>query len=259
MTHTDTLMTHSLSLILTTMAALALALPGDSLRAETASDPIARALAHPDRPEGESSDDETRRPAEVLRFAGLQQGMAVLELEASGGWYTEILSRAVGESGRVVMQNPPAFESFTGDKDNQRADRLANVTLSTTNFDELESADASIDLVTWILGPHELWFAPGGQSLGDPDKAMSEIARVLKPGGRFLAIDHQASAEAGPETGGSLHRIHSQLIQDMAAAVGLQLIDTSDLFANENDPLTNSAFDPSIRGQTEKFVLLMQK
>jgi predicted methyltransferase len=37
------------------------------------------------------------------------------------------------------------------------------------------------------------------------------------------------------------------------------MIKTSELFANENDPLTNSAFDPSIRGQTEKFVLLMQK
>ena len=86
----------------------------------------------------------------------------------------EIMSRAVGAAGSVTMQNPPAFES-TGDADNDRAARLSNVTLSTTNFDELEPASGSIDLVTWILGPHELWFAPGGNSLGDPQKPSMKL------------------------------------------------------------------------------------
>lgn len=220
---------------------------------------ISKALAHPERSSEERADDPTRKPLEVLSFAGLAPGMKVLELEASGGWYTEILSRVVGHSGHVVMQNPPAFESFTGDKDNDRADRLDNVTLSTTNFDALEPEDSSIDLVTWILGPHELWFAPGGQSLGDPSQTFSEIARVLKTGGHFLAIDHQASDDAGVESGGSLHRINDQLITQFAAEAGLKLERSSDLFANPDDPLTVSAFDPSIRGKTTKFVLLFSK
>ena len=102
-------------------------------------------------------------PLEVLAFAGIERGMTVLELEAGGGYYTEILSRTVGPDGTVIMHNPPAFESFAGEGIRQRTagNRLSNVDVSRTNFDSLEAVDGSVDLVTWILGPHELWWEPG--------------------------------------------------------------------------------------------------
>lgn len=228
--------------------------------AQSSADLVASALAHPDRPSEEADDDARRMPLEVLSFAGIEAGMDILEMEAGGGWYTEILSRAVGPNGSVMMQNPPAFESFTGDADNDRAARLPNVTLSTVNFDELEAANGSIDLVTWILGPHELWFFPGDNvSLGNPEVTFREIARVLKPGGRFLAIDHEAAADSGPEVGGTLHRIRGDLIAEYAEAAGLSVIRTSSIHRNPEDPLTNSVFDPSIQGRTDKFVILFEK
>ena len=241
------------------LASALLLLSFNNASAQSSADLVADALSHPDRPSEESADDARRKPLEVLSFAGIQAGMDVLELEAGGGWYTEILSRTVGSRGSVMMQNPPAFESFTGDADDNRAGSLANVTLSTTNFDELEAADGSIDLVTWILGPHELWFAPGGQSLGNPDVTFREIARVLKPGGRFLAIDHHATADAGPEVGGTLHRIGEGLITEYAEAAGLSVIRTSTIHLNPDDPLTVGVFDPSIQGRTSKFVVLYEK
>ena len=228
--------------------------------AQSSADLVASALAHPDRPSEEADDDARRMPLEVLSFAGIEAGMDILEMEAGGGWYTEILSRAVGPNGSVMMQNPPAFESFTGDADNDRAARLPNVTLSTVNFDELEAANGSIDLVTWILGPHELWFFPGDNvSLGNPEVTFREIARVLKPGGRFLAIDHEAAADSGPEVGGTLHRIRGDLIAGYAEAAGLSVIRTSSIHRNPEDPLTNGVFDPSIQGRTDKFVILFEK
>lgn len=228
--------------------------------AQSSADLVASALSHPDRPSEEAADDARRMPLEVLSFAGIEAGMDVLEMEAGGGWYTEILSRVVGPNGSVMMQNPPAFESFTGDADNDRAARLANVTLSTVNFDELEAASGSIDLVTWILGPHELWFFPGDNvSLGDPEETFREIARVLKPGGRFLAIDHEAAADSGPEVGGTLHRIRGDLIAEYAEAAGLSVIRTSSIHRNPEDPLTIGVFDPSIQGRTDKFVILFEK
>lgn len=230
-----------------------------SAQAQSSADLVAAALSHPDRPSEEAGDDARRMPLEVLSFAGITSGMDVLEMEAGGGWYTEIISRTVGPAGSVTMQNPPAFESFTGDADNNRAASLANVTLSTTNFDELEPASGSIDLVTWILGPHELWFAPGGQSLGDPETTFREIARVLKPGGRFLAIDHLAASDSGPEVGGTLHRIRDDLITDYAEAAGLTVIRSSQMHSNPEDPLTAGVFDPSIQGRTSKFVVLYEK
>ena len=227
--------------------------------AQSSADLVAAALSHSDRPGEEAADDMRRMPLEVLSFAGIESGMDVLELEAGGGWYTEIIARTVGNSGQVYMQNPPAFEGFTGDADDNRAASLSNVTLSTTNFDELEPGNGSIDLVTWILGPHELWFEPQGTSLGDPETSFEEIARVLKSGGRFLAVDHHAAEGAGPEVGGTLHRIEESLIIEHAEAAGLTLIRSSALHLNPDDPLTNGVFDPSIQGQTSKFVLLFEK
>ena len=95
-------------------------------------------------------------------------------MEAGGGWYTEIMSRAVG----VVVVLPcrtSGFESFTGDADNDRAARLSNVTLSTTNFDELEPASGSIDLVTWIRVPMSCGSRRVAIPLGIPQKPSMKL------------------------------------------------------------------------------------
>jgi len=229
------------------------------VQADSAAELVANALIHGDRPAADAADDGRRMPLEVLAFAGIEQGMHVFEMEAGGGYYTEILSRAVGPAGSVVMQNPPPFDSFVGDEPAQRAARLANVRLSKTNFDALDAADNSMDMVTWILGPHELWFEPEGISLGDPAASFAEIVRILKPGGVFLAIDHHAAAGAPAEVGGTLHRTPESLITEYAQAAGLSVLRSSNLHLNDDDPLTNGVFDPSIQGQTSKFVVLYRK
>lgn len=227
--------------------------------AQSSADLVAASLNHGDRPSEDAGDDARRMPIEVLSFAGIDAGMDVYEMEAGGGWYTEIIARTVGANGSVTMQNPPSFESFTGDADDNRAASLSNATLDTTNFDDLGAGNSSMDLVTWILGPHELWFAPGGESLGDPDDTFAEIVRILKPGGRLLAIDHDALDGAGPEVGGTLHRIEGSLIQEYAEAAGLTLIRSSNMHRNPEDPMTAGVFDPSIQGRTNKFVMLFEK
>ena len=126
----------------------------------TSADLVANALNHSDRPSEDAAADARRMPLEVLAFAGLEEGMTILELEAGAGYYTEILSRALGATGLVIMQNPAAFDGFFGEAVENRLanNRLSNVRLSKTNFDDLDAADNSIDMGTWILGPHELGF-----------------------------------------------------------------------------------------------------
>ena len=120
-------------------------------------------------------------------------------------------------------------------------------------------ADNSIDLVTWILGPHELGFAPDGKSLGDPETSFTEIARILKPGGVFLAIDHDAVKGSGLEVGGTIHRGDEVAITALANAAGLTLADSSDLLKNADDDLTAMVFSPNVRGKTSRFVLRFEK
>ncbi|MDE0731664.1 MAG: methyltransferase domain-containing protein [Gammaproteobacteria bacterium] len=222
---------------------------------------VAAALAHSDRPSGDSAADAGRMPGDVLRFAGLETGMDVFEVEAAGGYYTEILSRAVGSSGSVILQHPPGLMGFVGDGIDVRTanNRLSNVTVSISNFDKLDAADNSMDIVTWILGPHELGFAPEGNSLGDAAGAFREIARILKPGGVLLASDHIAANGAGVEAGGTLHRIEESIVTDWAEAAGLSIAATSDMFKNATDPLTEGVFAPAIRGKTSKFLVLYRK
>src|SRR5690606_837315 len=160
-------------------------------------------LADPARTEADKNDDAARKPAEVLAFAQIRPGDTILEMEAGRGWYSDIISGAVGPAGKLIVQYPPEFAY--GDpafKARTDAGRLANATITRTHFDTLEADDASVDKVLWILGPHEVYYTPANtQGLGDPAKTYAEIVRVLKPGGEFIAMDHSATPGAPTTTG----------------------------------------------------------
>src|ERR1700729_2782665 len=63
---------------------------------------IAAAVASPNRPDKDTSRDAARKPAEVLAFAGVKPGEQVLELIPGGGYFTRLLSGAVGSEGHVT-------------------------------------------------------------------------------------------------------------------------------------------------------------
>jgi predicted methyltransferase len=222
----------------------------------------AAAVADPRRPDADRADDERRKPSAALAFFEIAPGMRVFEIEAGAGWYTELLSHLVGPGGSVVMQNPEGFRAFVGEQIDARLKdgRLANVRQSLSNFDALEAPDGSVDVVTWVQGPHELYYTPSeGVSLGDPVRAYAEIFRILKPGGAFAVIDHSAVAGAPEATGNELHRVDRAIVVDMAAAAGFTLEAESDVLANSDDPRTITVFDPAIRGKTDQFALRFRK
>ncbi len=222
----------------------------------------AASVANPSRPEADVADDEMRKPAEVLTFIAIEPGMSVFEMEAGGGYYTELYSSIVGGDGEVVMQNPQSFDNFLGDALELRLadNRLANVRSSRTLFDNLDAADGSMNIVTWILGPHELYFTPaGGEGFGDVEASYSEVMRVLKPGGTFVILDHAAAAGSPETTGDTLHRIDPAIVKGLAEAAGFVLIDESDILANPDDMYDMGVFDPAVRRKTDRFLLKYQK
>lgn len=222
---------------------------------------VLEAIAHPDRPAADVARDEQRKPLETLEFVHIAPGMTILELEAGGGYFTELFARTVGPEGRVYMQNPQAFDVFVADALEERlaGDRLPKVIQLRTNFDELTLEDESVDIVTWFQGPHELWVEPDGEKLGAPEASFAEIARVLRPGGVFVAIDHRAEEGTGTEMGSQLHRISEGIVTDYAEAAGLLLGQQGDFLANPEDPLTINVLDASIQGQTDQFALYFIK
>jgi predicted methyltransferase len=222
----------------------------------------AAAVADSRRPEDDRKEDERRKPAAALEFFQIAPGMSVFEIEAGAGWYTELLSHAVGPQGSVVMQNPEGFRAFVGEQIDARLaeGRLANVRQSLSNFDSLDAPDNSVDVATWVQGPHELYYTPGdGASLGDPARSYAEIFRILKPGGVFAAIDHSAVAGAPESAGNELHRVDRAIVVRMAESAGFSLDAESAFLANPDDPRTITVFDPAIRGKTDQFALRFRK
>lgn len=239
--------------------------PVEHVAAQSAPDYAAIAAAavnNPNRWPDDSAKDERRKPAETLAFFEIAPGMNVFEIEAGGGYFTELYSHAVGPEGSVVMQNPEGFLSFFGEELTVRiADgRLANVRQSLSIFDAFDAADGSMDLVTWVQGPHELYYKPeDGTSLGDPAASYAEIFRILKPGGVFAAIDHSAAAGAPESSGDELHRIDKALVIRMAEEAGFVLDGEGDFLANPEDDRTIMVFDPAVRGKTDQFALRFRK
>jgi predicted methyltransferase len=227
---------------------------------------VMMSIQHLDRLEKDKADDKQRKPDQVLQFTGVWPGMTVLEIEAGSGYYTEILSRIVGPEGRVIWQNPNAFDPYMKPEDvearfGKSGNRLANVDRLKTNFDAFESIpDNSVDLVTWFLGPHELFFTPeDGNTFGTPEKSYAEIYRVLKPGGKFVALDHKATPGAPETSGNTTHRIDPATVRERAENAGLQFSKASNILANSTDDYNKGVFDPSVRRKTDRFLHMYEK
>lgn len=241
----------------------------ESITAETSdySSSVLAAIQNANRSETDTADDVVRKAEGVLNFAGVGPGMSVLELEAGGGYYTELLSYITGFEGNIMHQNPAAFDDFLKEEDitarfGADGNRLPNVTRHKSNFDDLSfAADGSVDMVTWFLGPHELWYPDenGDLTLGEPAAVYSEIFRVLKPGGKFIALDHKAAPGTPETSGGSTHRIDPAHIRKSAGAAGLKFSKESNLLANPTDDYEVIVFDPSVRRKTDRFLHIYVK
>ena len=64
-------------------------------------------LAVDSRPMQDKARDGARRPYQVMQLLGVEEGMTALDVGAGGGWYTRVLSAAVGSSGHVISQVGP--------------------------------------------------------------------------------------------------------------------------------------------------------
>lgn len=223
---------------------------------------IAAAVADSARPEADRERDESRKSEAMLTFMEVKRGLSIFEIESGDGYLTELFSRAVGDEGAIVMQNPKEFRSFMGERIDARLaeGRLPNVRASYSPFDALDADDASMDLVTWVWGPHELYCRAdcGDVAVGDAATAYSEIFRILRPGGVFVVIDHAAAEGSLETTGNDLHRIDPAIVKRMAGLARFVLEAEGDFLVNPDDPLSVSIEDIQ-RDRTSQFTLRFRK
>jgi predicted methyltransferase len=215
-------------------------------------------LADESRPAADKARDDGRKPAEVIAFLGITPGMQVLDLFASAGYYTEVLSKAVGESGTVYCQNNPRVLEMRGGAagkaldDRLKDNRLANVQRLDMSVAELALPPASLDAVTFVLNFHDTYNREPQAAVG----ILKLASRFLKPGGFIGLIDH-VGTEGNDNA--KLHRANVAAVRKAIADAGLKIAAESDILANPADDHTKMVFDPEIRGHTDRFLFKVVK
>lgn len=219
---------------------------------------IEKALADPSRPAADTARDAARHPGEILALAEVKPGDTVIDYIMGGGYFTRILSAAVGPKGVVYAYQPAEFIKFKaqyGEDQKTVAAALANVKPLNGPMTALDLPDGA-DVAITVQNYHDQHLKPF--PVDTAAKANAEIFKSLKPGGVFLVIDHAAlpGATTAPD---ALHRIDIAQVKSEVEAAGFKLEAESPLLASAADPHTASVFDPGIRGKTDQFILKFRK
>jgi len=91
------------------------------------------------------------------------------------------------------------------------------------------------------------------------DAVMPQVLKSLKSGGKLLIIDHNTNVGQGKEATNSLHRIEAAFVKADLEKRGFRLVSSTDILANSNDDHSKGVFDKSIRGKSDRFVMLFEK
>lgn len=217
---------------------------------------IAEAIAAPDRPQGDLDRDARRRPAVTLEILDPQPGDHVLDLAAGGGYMSRLYSSMVGEDGLVTAQNSPAFvdrvPAIAQAVETLMAER-SNVAHMLAAPDALEGDAGSFDIAVITLSYHDIMNGPT-----DRAALNAGVYELLKPGGRYIVIDHMAEPGTGASATSTIHRVDPAFIADEVAEAGFELAGEEDGLHVESDPLNVSARDlPG--GMSSQFALVFVK
>ena len=196
--------------------------------------------------------------SELIRFARVDAGSTVIDVYPGDGDWTRIFSDIVGPEGRVYCFVPAEVADFKNDPVG-RMRALAkepgreNVEVISADRVTLPEITQPADVLWLHLFYHDLHTAliqANGATAADFNRAVYER---LKPGGRYVIVDHAAAVGAGTSDAQSLHRIEPASVRKEVEAAGFKLDAESAVLANKEDRHSIKVFDPSIKGETDRF------
>jgi predicted methyltransferase len=185
--------------------------------------------------------DGWRHPLESLTFWGLQPGLTVLEIQPSGGYWTEILAPyAAKTGGHYVAAGLPGGDP--GASDAARKARAAfeakvadQAVFGVVSYDDFSAAGglvappASVDMILTARNIHDWMWTPGAV-----DRDLASFAAALKPGGILAVEEHRADPRAMVPEARDGYVSEDYVIAE-ARKAGLVLEARSDVNANPKD------------------------
>ncbi|MEO7433623.1 MAG: methyltransferase [Dokdonella sp.] len=198
--------------------------------------------------------------SELIRFARVDAGSTVIDVYPGDGDWTRRFSDVVGAEGKIYSFIPTEIADFFKN-DPVGAMRALAKEPGRGNVDAVSADLVAMPEVTqpaevlWLhLFYHDLHttlMQSKGATAADFNRAVYDR---VKPGGYYVIVDHAAAGEAGTSVAQSLHRIDPASVRKEVEAAGFLLDAESTMLANKDDPRSVKVFDPSIKGETDRFV-----
>ena len=201
--------------------------------------------------------DQTKQ-SELIRFARVVAGSTVIDVYPGDGDWTRIFSDVVGPKGRVFSFVPTEITEVMKDQFG-KSQALAkepgreNVEAVSADLVAMPNVTPPADVLWLHLFYHDLHtklVGAKGATAADFNRVVYER---LKPGGFYVIVDHFAAAGTGTSDAQSLHRIDPASVRKEVEAAGFVLDAESTILARKDDTHSIKAFDPSIKGKTDRF------
>jgi len=245
------------------LALATLCLAATAAQAQTPPIPsyIRGAVANPARPAADRADDNLRKPAESLAFAGIKPGDTVVDMLPGRGYFTNLFCTAVGRHGHVYQltftnMKMPAPSNGMARKPPPPAPPpvCANITKLAEPDTEIKIPE-KVDLIWTSRNYHDLH----NTMFGKPNMLTfdQQIYAALKPGGIFLVLDHAAAAGTGATVTETLHRIDPATVKQEVTAAGFVFDGQSDVLSNPADDHTKPSF--ALHNTTDQFIYKFRK
>ena len=214
--------------------------------------------------------DARSQPHKIIPLLNLALGDRVIDIFGSGGYYSDLLARLLAEEGAAILHNNQGFEQWGS---NILQDRYANgmpdnVVVHTRSGINLDLEPASLDGALIVMALHDLYVIPkryNGEAyvpVGPPANVAyfyEQLLAGLKPGGRFVVVDHAGEPGMGHEQTTDLHRIGEDYLRDDIEAHGFKFIGSEAALRNPYDDRARIVFDEDLQGRTDRFVLVFEK
>ncbi len=163
----------------------------------------------------------------------------------------------------MLLLNNEAYEKWSGRHWESRLEngRLPNVEHRTIDVEHIDLPDHSLDALLLIKVYHDFYWVDKDHEWPkmDPNIVLNEIARVLKPGGTLLLVDHSAKPGTGSADAGTLHRIDEAYARQDFEKHGFSLVTRSDVLRRPDDPRDALTYEGPMVGKTDRFVMVFHK
>ena len=198
------------------------------------------------------------KQAELIRFSRVEAGATVIDVYPGDGDWTRLFSDVVGPEGRVYSFVPAEVAHFKNDpvglmRTLAKEPGRENVEVISADLVAMPQPTRPTDVLWLHLFYHDLHTALMQTNGATAAEFNRTVYKRLKSGGYYVIVDHATAAGVGMSSAQSLHRIDPATVRDEVEAAGFVLDAESTVLANKDDPHSIKVFDPSIKGETDRF------